>query len=109
MHSCARGQVPACILRASMHWKVNYSLLMRKAHCESGLDPLAYFPGQHADNEAEKAFAINNDRSSGLFEFKPGTWRSTPYGGRSIWSAKWNSLGAGWMHHVGRGGEWACR
>lgn len=67
--------------------------LWRKARCESHLNPRAQ----------------NRSEASGLFQFLPSTWRSTPYGGFSIWSAYANALAAGWMHAHGRGGEWVCR
>ena len=70
-------------------------LLLRKARCESTLNP----------------YARNASGATGLLQFMPGTWRTTPYGGRSILSAKWNALAGAWMHRpeVGRGGEWVCR
>ncbi len=71
----------------------NGSTLWRKARCESHLWP----------------FAHNSSGASGLFQFLPGTWRSTPFGDFSIWSPYANALAAGWMHRAGRGGEWSCR
>lgn len=71
----------------------NCSTLWRKARCESGLSPYAH----------------NGSEASGLFQFLPSTWGSTPYGRFSIWSAYANSLAAGWMHAHGRAGEWTCR
>lgn len=70
--------------------------LWRKARCETGgtFSARAYNPGSQA---------------SGLFQFLPSTWASTPYGRFSVWSAYANALAAGWMHAHGRGGEWACR
>jgi len=70
-------------------------MLVRKASCESKLDPAAA-SGPHA----------------GLFQFRvSGTWGTTPYSRRSPWRAKWNALAAAWMHSAGvdRGNEWACR
>ena len=71
----------------------NGATLWRKARCESQLNP-----GAHNGSEA-----------SGLFQFLPSTWRTTPFSGFSIYSAYANALAAGWMHRVGRGGEWSCR
>jgi hypothetical protein len=72
------------------------STLWRKALCETGgtLSPTAV-----------------NRRSlaSGLFQFIPTTWSSTPYARFSPTSAYANALAAGWMHANGRGGEWVCR
>jgi hypothetical protein len=69
--------------------------LWRKARCETGgtFDP----------------HAANSSGASGLFQFMPSTWASTPYGVFSIWSPYANALAAGWMHEHGRGSEWACR
>lgn len=90
---CSQTRVVPCIRRAAIHWRVSFPMLLRKARCESSLNPYAV------------GFAVHH----GLFQFLPSTWRSTPYGSRWIHSAKWNSLAAAWMHRVGRGGEWACR
>jgi len=91
---CERGRVGSCIHRAAIRYRVGWSMLRRKAWCESRLRPWAYNAGSGA---------------SGLFQFLPSTWRTTPYGRRSIWSAKWSALAAGWMHAHGRGGEGSCR
>ena len=69
------------------------SSLWSKARCESHLSP----------------FAHNSSGASGLFQFIPSTFASTPYRGFSIWSPYANALAAGWMHEHGRGGEWTCR
>ena len=90
---CSQTRVIPCIRRAAIRYRVSYSTLLRKARCESGLNP----------------YARNPSGSSGLFQFLPSTWATTPYARRSIWSAKWNSLAAGWMHAAGRGGEWVCK
>ena len=92
---CSQKRVLPCIRRAAIRWRVSYTMLVRKARCESKLDPLAA-SGPHA----------------GLFQFRTsGTWGTTPYARRSPWRAKWNALAAGWMHSAGvdRGSEWACR
>lgn len=67
--------------------------LWRKATCESTLSPVAHNPSG----------------ASGLFQFIPSTFRSTPFGGFSIWSPYANAMAAGWMHATGRGSEWECR
>ena len=68
--------------------------LWRKARCESGFNP-------GARNLSSAA--------TGLFQFMPSTFASTPYGHFSIYSPYANALAAGWMHQHGRGGEWACQ
>lgn len=68
-------------------------LLWRRAFCESRLD----------------AHAQNPSGASGLYQFLPSTWRTTPYAQLSIWSPYANAMAAGWMQAHGRGGEWACQ
>jgi len=67
--------------------------LWRKARCESGFN----------------RYAQNASGAAGLYQFLPSTWRSTPYGGFSVFDPFANALAAGWMHAHGRGGEWVCR
>jgi hypothetical protein len=55
------------------------------------------------------ASAKNASGASGLFQFLPSTFASTPYGRLSLWSPYANALAAGWMNAHGRGGEWSCR
>lgn len=91
--SCQQNHPVQCIFKAAKRWRVSFSMLLRKAKCESGLNPHNY----------------NSSGASGLFQFLPSTWQTTPYRNKSIWRTKWNSLAAAWMHSVGRGGEWVCR
>jgi hypothetical protein len=72
----------------------NCSTLWRKARCESHLY-------RYAQNRSSEA--------SGLFQFLPSTWATTPFARFSIFSPYANALAAGWMHAQGRGGEWVCR
>lgn len=90
----------AAIALASVAYRVDYGMLVRKAHCETGgtFDPYA-----------RNRTAIGREHASGLFQFLPSTFRSTPYAAFSIWDPYANALAAGWMHSVGRGGEWVCR
>jgi hypothetical protein len=69
------------------------SELWRKARCESHL----------------WRYAHNPSGASGLLQFLPSTWRSTPYGRFSVYDPYANALAAGWMHAQGRGGEWVCQ
>jgi Transglycosylase SLT domain len=68
--------------------------LWRKARCESGLDPSA---------------RNTSSAASGLLQFLPSTFRSTPYGRFDIYSPYANALAGGWMLANGRGNEWVCR
>ena len=105
---CSQTRVVPCIRRAAIRWRVSYPMLLRKARCESGLNPYA-INGKPENGAPTDEIYGPPEKSAGLMQFMPSTWRTTPYAGRSIWSAKWNALAAGWMHHVGRGGEWVCR
>jgi hypothetical protein len=78
---------------AARRWHQSYRFMKGIAWCESRLNP-------YARNASSGA--------SGLFQFLWSTFRSTPYGGHSIWYARWNALAAGWMFAHGRRGEWAC-
>jgi len=54
--------------------------------------------------------AIGNEHATGLFQFLPSTFRSTPFGRYNILSAYAQAMAAGWMHAHGRGAEWStCR
>lgn len=92
-----------CIRRAALLHRVSFSTLLRKARCESGLNPYAY------NGAPLNRAPVRTSKATGLMQFMPGTWRTTPYRARWIWSAKWSALAAAWMHSVGRGGEWSCR
>jgi hypothetical protein len=86
--------VAEAINLACTAYRVSCATLWRKARCESRLY-------RFAQNRSSNA--------SGLFQFLPSTWRTTPYAGFSIFSAHANALAAGWMHANGRSGEWVCR
>ena len=68
--------------------------LRRIPSCESSWEPW-----QHDSSGA-----------SGLYQFMPSTFASTPYGGHSIYSAYWNTRAAAWGYrHLERGKwEWEC-
>lgn len=91
-----RSSVQEAITLASVVYRVPRSTLSRRAFCESKYNP-------RARNLASAA--------SGLFQFLPSTFASTPFSSLSIFSPYANALAAGWMMspEVGRGGEWVCR
>lgn len=68
--------------------------MLRVARCESVLDP-------NAVNSASNA--------SGLFQFLPSTWASTPYADQNIFDPVASANAAGWMWEVGRRNEWVCQ
>lgn len=68
-------------------------MLKRKAWCDSRNRPRA----------------VNRTSGTvGVFQSEPSTWETTPYADEDPFAATWNALAAAWMHHVGRGGQWAC-
>jgi uncharacterized protein YraI len=87
------GSVTDIITEAANRYGQSPSAMLAVAKCESHLDPSAV-----------------NSRSgaSGLFQFLPGTWKSTPYASSSIFDAWANANAAAWMWSVGRRGEWVC-
>jgi soluble lytic murein transglycosylase-like protein len=66
---------------------------LRVAACESGYNPNAYNP----------------DGASGVFQFMPGTFRGTPYGGQNIFDASANVNAAAWYFQQHGGGAWSCK
>lgn len=81
------------ITAAANRYDQSPSAMLAVARCESHLDPTAV-----------------NSRSgaAGLFQFLPGTWRTTPYAAYSIFDPWANANAAGWMWAAGRRGEWVC-
>lgn len=93
-----RPDVQEALRLAAIAYGVSHATLHRKAKCESRFDP-----------GARNTQAVGREHASGLMQFLPSTFASTPYRRESIWSMYANALAAGWMHANGRGGEWACR
>lgn len=93
---CNQRRPRTCVLHVIYHrrmtgWKRSW--MLRIPGCESRWNPGAYNPSG----------------ASGLYQFMPGTWASTPYGRRSVWSARWQPYAAAWMLEQGRSREWVCR
>jgi uncharacterized protein YraI len=68
--------------------------MLRVARCESVLDPTAVNASSNA---------------SGLFQFLPSTWATTPYADQDIFDPVANANAAGWMWAEGRRNEWTCQ
>lgn len=68
--------------------------MLRVATCESNLDPNAVNPSSNA---------------SGLFQFLPSTFATTPYADEDIFDPVANARAAGWMWANGRRNEWVCQ
>lgn len=68
--------------------------MLRVARCESNMIPSAVNP---------------YGGSYGLFQFKPGTWLSTPYAEYDIFDPRASANAAAWMWAQGRRREWVCQ
>jgi uncharacterized protein YraI len=81
------------IYAAADEYGQSRSAMLAVARCESLLDPNAFNPYSSA---------------SGLFQFLPGTWATTPWANNNIFDPVANANAAAWMWSVGRRGEWVC-
>jgi soluble lytic murein transglycosylase-like protein len=68
--------------------------MLRVARCESQLTPTA---------------VNRRTGDSGLFQFNPDTWKTTPYARYDIFDPRASAYAAGWMWANGRRGEWVCQ
>jgi Transglycosylase-like domain len=90
------GTVREAVDLACVTYHVSCATLWRVALCETG--------------GTLRARSLNRSSgASGLFQFLPSTWRTTPYARFSVWSPYTNAMAAAWMHVNGRSGEWVCR
>jgi uncharacterized protein YraI len=81
------------IYAAADEFGVNRAEFLRVARCESNLDPYNVTPPHSA---------------TGLFQFLPSTWASTPYANDDIFNPALNAQAAAWMWTHGRRNEWEC-
>jgi uncharacterized protein YraI len=90
----SREELKAIIYDAADRYGQPREDMLRVARCESNLVPSA----------------INGHGGSyGLFQFKPGTWLSTPYAEYDIFDPRASANAAAWMWSVGRRREWVCQ
>lgn len=82
------------IQKASEKYNADLNWMKRVMYCESHGNANAYNARSHA---------------SGLYQFLPSTWRTTPYGSESIWDAEAQVNAAAWMYAQGRAREWSCK
>jgi uncharacterized protein YraI len=87
-------QIIDFIYEAAAYYDQNGDAMLRVARCESNLDP----------------YNVTSPHSaSGLFQFLPGTWATTPYADENIFDPEINAYAAAWMWSVGRRNEWVCQ
>lgn len=87
------GPIRDCIHGAALTYGADEGWMLGVSLCESGWE----------------RYAHNPSGAESWFQFLPSTWATTPYGGRDITSAKWQSLAAAWMWTQGRQNEWVCQ
>ncbi len=90
----SNSNVVNIITAAANRYGQSPAAMIRVAQCESSLNP-------NAVNRSSGA--------SGLFQFMPGTWKTTPYANANIFNAESNANAAAWMWSVGRRNEWVCQ
>jgi len=90
----SEGEIINLIYEAADYYGQPREDMLRVARCESLLNPSLIHPAYQA---------------SGLFQFLPGTWATTPYAGFYILDPVANAYAAAWMWSVGRRGEWVCQ
>lgn len=90
----SQDEIVAIIYAAAAYYGQSGDDMLRVARCESGLDPYNVTPPYSA---------------SGLFQFLPGTWATTPYANADIFDPVANAFATGWMWANGRRGEWVCQ
>jgi hypothetical protein len=82
------------IAKAAKKYGQSNKVMVRVARCESSLDPCAF---------------SKSGPYYGLYQFLKSTWKTTPYGDKSIYDPKAQALAAGWMWKQGRKNEWSCQ
>ena len=90
----SQAEIIQVIYDAADYYRQPRQDMLRVARCESDLVPRA----------------INREgKSYGIFQFKTGTWLSTPYADYDIFDPRASAYAAGWMWSVGRRNEWVCQ
>ena len=95
----AQPNVQTAIAAAAIVYRQSFTDMLRVAQCESLLDPKA--------RNTQPIY--NGEHATGLFQFIPSTWASTPFAAFDIYNGWVNALAAGWMWAHSRRNEWACR
>lgn len=90
----SREELKAIIYEAADRYGQPREDMLRVARCESDMIPSAVNP---------------YGGSYGLYQFKPGTWLSTPYAAYDIFDPRASANTAAWMWSVGRRREWVCQ
>ena len=71
-----------------------------------GQDPASLYRVMICESKGDSN--ADNGVCKGLFQFNPGTWAGTPFGGQSIYDGQAQIKAAAWMWSQGRQGEWTC-
>ncbi len=89
-----RDEIIGIIYEAADYYGQPRADMLRVAQCESVLDP----------NAVNATSGV-----SGLFQFLPSTWATTPYADEDIFDPVANAYAAAWMWDNGRRNEWHCQ
>jgi uncharacterized protein YgiM (DUF1202 family) len=92
--SWSRNELKEIVYAAADQYGQPREDMLRVARCESDMIPSAVNP---------------YGGSYGLFQFKPGTWLSTPYAEYDIFDPRASANAAAWMWSEGRRREWVCQ
>lgn len=90
----SRSELKAIIFEAADRYGQPREDMLRVARCESDMTPSAV--NEHGG-------------SYGLFQFKPGTWLSTPFAEYDIFDPRASAYATAWMWSEGRRREWVCQ
>jgi hypothetical protein len=88
------GDIVSIIYAAADAYGQPRADMLRVATCESNLVPTAVNPSSQA---------------SGLFQFLPSTWATTPFADQDIFDPVASANAAAWMWDNGRRNEWVCQ
>jgi hypothetical protein len=95
---CSNRRPVECIRYAALRYHQSFSRMRGVAWRESRFNPGAW---------NSIAVGARGEHASGLMQFLPSTFASTPFRRHSLWYARWSALAAGWMWAHGRAGEWS--
>ena len=80
---------------------------IRRAAAHFGESKRHAYAIAHRESRFNPRVVNSSSGASGLYQFMPGTWASTPYHKKSVFSPKWAALGAMWMWSRGGYSHWA--
>lgn len=80
---------------------------IRRAAAHFGESKKHAYAIAHRESRFNPKVTNSSSGAAGLYQFMPGTWASTPYRKKSVYSPKWAALGAMWMWSRGGYSHWS--